>query len=447
MTQASPSRRGLVWFEQDLRLHDNPALHAASHDCDALVYLFCVDPDWWQPRHWQCRRMSTHRARFLAESLNKLNTSLQTRDRALCVLDGPVIVSLEKVIQQFTISDIYCNLTGSVYQTQMLALLRKQFPHLRIHTHDGDVLWKTQQLPFALNDLPAHYTPFRKQVETLDIDSPLPVPERLPPALHGAQHSMVLSQYESTNIQRSPFDGGADAATEHLQWYFSGDRAARYTETRNALDGWENSSKFSPWLALGTLSAKQIVLALRHYEAEHGANESTYWIFFELLWREYFKWYARRHGKHLFRFRGLAASPPLTSFYPERFRAWSEGTTPYPIVNACMRQLNETGYMSNRGRQLVASCLIHELKLDWRYGAAYFEQQLIDYDVASNWGNWQYIAGVGADPRGGRHFNLSKQAERYDPEGRFVQHWKGQEHAGPADSRDAADWPIMSDDT
>ncbi|WP_459782420.1 FAD-binding domain-containing protein, partial [Photobacterium sp. R1] len=106
-----------------------------------------------------------------------------------------------------------------------------------------------------------------------------------------------------------------------------------------------------------------------------------------------------------------------------RFQQWCNGKTGYPIVDACMRQLNQTGYMSNRGRQLVASCFVHELALDWRYGAAYFEQQLIDYDVASNWGNWQYLAGVGADPRGWRYFDLEKQTKMYDPDGDFIHRW------------------------
>ena len=107
-----------------------------------------------------------------------------------------------------------------------------------------------------------------------------------------------------------------------------------------------------------------------------------------------------------------------------------------------MKQLNATGYMSNRGRQLVASCFVNELALDWRYGAAYMAQQLIDYDMASNWGNWQYLAGVGADPRGLRHFDLEKQTQRYDPDQVFIRHWQGYADRYPLDSVDAADWPV-----
>ncbi len=212
---------------------------------------------------------------------------------------------------------------------------------------------------------------------------------------------------------------------------------------RNELDGWENSTKLSPWLANGSLSARYVLQELRAYEQRVTTNDSTYSIFFELLWRDYFQWYAHRHAKHLFLFTGGKRRKPSTGYYPERYRKWCAGNTPYPIVNACMKQLNETGYMSNRGRQIVASCLLNELHSDWRCGAAYFEQQLIDYDVASNWGNWQYLAGVGPDPRGKRHFDLEKQTRKYDPDGVFIRKRQDQFGHKQLDSVDAADWPIM----
>jgi deoxyribodipyrimidine photo-lyase len=107
-----------------------------------------------------------------------------------------------------------------------------------------------------------------------------------------------------------------------------------------------------------------------------------------------------------------------------------------------MKQLVATGYMSNRGRQLVASCFVHELNLDWRYGARFMEQHLIDFDVASNWGNWQYLAGVGADPRGHRQFDLKKQASLHDPKGEFTAKWQGSPITINLDSVDIADWPL-----
>ncbi len=436
--------RGLVWFTQDLRLSDNPAIARAARECVAIAYVYCVEQEWWLPRHWQCRRIAAPRARFLREGLNDLAQQLSLRGAKLLETDGDTVSQIGSLIETLQINRLYCNLSGSVYQQQVLAALAKRFPELNIVACDGDTLFETSALPFNLDKLPASFTPFKKQVEGLDISLPNAAPEKLPAALHGRQHSFLLRATHSEAA--SPFKGGSREARDHLTWYFEGERAHHYKQTRNALDGWENSSKFSPWLAQGALSPREVLAALREYEVKRGANDSTYWIYFELLWREYFKWYARRHGKTLFRFRGLRKDPPLTTFYPGRFTAWCAGQTPYPLVNACMRQLNETGYMSNRGRQIAASCLVNELQVDWRYGAAYFEQMLIDYDVASNWGNWQYIAGVGADPRGGRHFNIEKQSEQYDPNGRFISRWKAQKAPSSIDFRDAADWPVMREE-
>jgi deoxyribodipyrimidine photo-lyase len=230
-----------------------------------------------------------------------------------------------------------------------------------------------------------------------------------------------------------------------LTTYFNTDAASAYKNTRNNLTGENFSTGFSPWLAQGCVSPLQIFEQLSQYEAAKGANESTGWILFELMWREFFRWHADHHGAALFAFTGITGQRPLTTFYRERFLKWREGATPWPIVNACMNELKETGWLSNRGRQLVASCLVNELGLDWRCGAGYFEEQLVDYDVSSNWGNWQYIAGVGSDPRGGRHFNLEKQAETWDSQGIYQQKWAGKTASAPLDSLDYYDWPAEID--
>ena len=240
----------------------------------------------------------------------------------------------------------------------------------------------------------------------------------------------------------SSFQGGETAALKHLERYFAEDLPAHYKEVRNALDGWDNSTKLSPWLANGCLSARKVMSRLSDYETEVIKNDSTYWIYFELLWREYFQWYAHKFGSKLFMPSGIKKTTPLNSYYPERFQKWVNGNTPFPLVNACMNELSATGYLSNRGRQIVASCFVNELAMDWRYGAAYFEKILIDYDVASNWGNWQYLAGVGADAQNKRHFNLDKQTAQFDPDGVYIKKWCGESDGLPLDSIDAADWPI-----
>ena len=247
-------------------------------------------------------------------------------------------------------------------------------------------------------------------------------------------------------LSNSVFIGGETAALNRLNNYFKSSLPASYKQFRNNLSGWDNSSKLSPWLGYGCMSARQVVQAIKHFEASNIKNDSTEWLYVELLWREYFQWVHFAVGVKTYQFKGLNDSSPLTCFYPERFNKWCLGNTPYPLVNACMHELKQTGYLSNRGRQIVASCLVNELAVDWRYGAAWFEEQLIDYDAAVNWGNWQYIAGVGVDPRGGRHFNLAKQTQLYDEDGSYQKTWNSNsaQYSDTLDSVDVVDWPVAN---
>ena len=190
----------------------------------------------------------------------------------------------------------------------------------------------------------------------------------------------------------------------------------------NGLAGVDYSSKWSPWLATGALSARRIMAELRQFEATHGANEGSYWLWFELLWRDYFRFLHLQHGRRLYRAQGLAQEPPARH-NAQGFERWCQARTGEPLIDAAMRELQATGYLSNRLRQVVASYLVYEVGADWRAGAAWFEAQLVDYDVYSNQGNWLYIAGRGTDPQGGRRFNIQKQLSQYDAEGQYLRLW------------------------
>jgi deoxyribodipyrimidine photo-lyase len=222
------------------------------------------------------------------------------------------------------------------------------------------------------------------------------------------------------------FKGGSLAAKERVQYYCSEpERLGQYKQTRNGMVGADYSSKFSPWLSVGSISPVEIYHAIRDYEELHGANESSYWLIFELLWRDFFQYTLWVHGDKVFQYDGFGKGRgPLKVSNETALSNWCEGRTGNDFVDACMRELVATGFMSNRGRQNVASYLVHDLQQDWRRGAEFFEYHLLDYDVASNWCNWAYIAGVGNDPRAGRRFNIDKQASDYDPNHTFRNHWK-----------------------
>ncbi|MBO9668480.1 MAG: hypothetical protein J7501_16910, partial [Bdellovibrio sp.] len=181
-------------------------------------------------------------------------------------------------------------------------------------------------------------------------------------------------------------------------------------------------SKFSPWLANGSLSPRLIYSEVKKYEGERAVNDSTYWMTFELLWRDYFKFHALKYGPFLFRLEGLSESAqrPLDErLQQELFKSWKSGNTGTDFIDANMKEINETGFMSNKGRQAVARYLTQTLRVDWRWGARYFEEMLIDYDAASNWGNWNYVASLT------EHSNPS-----VDPEGDYIRHWLGSTHSG-----------------
>ncbi len=434
-----PHQVGLFLFKNDLRLHDNPALALAAAEVDQLICIYCLEPKQPPSSLRAPSNLSPHRQQFLQQSLSDLHHSLEQLGQQLIVTSELVLDIIPQLITQHNIGRIYCSESADYYGQQTWKRLLKQYPFIVFKRTPSHTLFDQSELPFQLSDLPDSFTKFRKLVEPLDIKAPLAALTSLPPS---PVSPTPWPRPTHPPVHAPLFEGGEQHGLTHSERYFQSKLASSYKDTRNGLDGMDYSTKFSPWLANGSLSVRQLVRSLRNYEHSIGANDSTYWIYFELLWREYYQFYAHRHGKQLFNLSGIKASKPNTSFYPERFQKWCRGNTPYPIVNACMKQLNSSGYMSNRGRQLVASCFVHELGLNWPYGAAYMEQQLIDFDVASNWGNWQYLAGVGADTRGHRRFDLAKQTQIYDPKGRFIKHWGGDQYDAALDSVDAADWPI-----
>jgi len=221
------------------------------------------------------------------------------------------------------------------------------------------------------------------------------------------------------------FVGGETAGLKRVQEYiFDKDLLKIYFDTRNGMLGGDYSTKFSPWLAHGCISPRFVAKECRRYEEVTGiVNKSTYWVVFELLWGCFFRMFAAKHGNSIFFLDGTLQSSKSRKWgmHQKTLQAWKNGKTGYPLVDANMRELAASGFMSNRGRQNVASFLALDLKMDWRYGAAHFESTLIDHDVYANWGNWCAAAGM----TGGRvnRFNIVKQSKDYDKEGDYVRHW------------------------
>ena len=429
--------RTLLWLQNDLRLADNPGFQLASKASELLI-VYC----WPRPKPWcNLTGLGAQRIRFLSETLEHLRSQLDKlgQDIFVSVQHPEQVIPL--MVDELSIEHIITSRPQAYNERNSLIALQKaldcQFTVTR-----GNTLYDEDDLTFELADIPKHFTPFRKKMESQAVAEPIAPANKLPPKMTEVRYGTTPPN-DTRPHPTFPYRGGEQEALRRIKhWIFDRQAIATYKQTRNALDGLDNYSALSPWLATGAVSPRTIMDYVQRFENEVTANESTYWVFFELLWREFFYWRAQIDGLHLFLPYGVARKKQLRTFDPRQFTRWCRGETNYPLVNALMHQLVRSGFMSNRGRQIAASSLIHDLGVDWRYGAAFFEKHLIDFDVASNYGNWQYIAGVGSDPRGGRHFNIDKQTEQYDPKGLFTTQWDGFRAPQPEFVTDAADWPI-----
>lgn len=424
--KSKPFKLGLHWMRHDLRCTDNEALALLTQSCEHILVVYVFDPLWLSSNKFGHCHLGKHRHRFLDNALIDIHAQLGINNINMLMLSGNPTAQISHLVQHFEVDCISYEAHYGFNEREQIKELKAKFRSLSFIEGTSNYLLDHKVLPFAVEDTPDVFSSFRRKVEknlsirkTLVSTKPVNRNNKVQYAAHG------LTEYQPAKSE--PVNGyvcGETGAQERInEYFFNSDLIARYKETRNGLDGWDFSSRLSSYLASGCISPAFIVEKLTLYEQTRVKNDSTYWLFFELLWREFFHLQAHKQNAKFFQYGGIQKSEPTNSINRSVFEMWKNGETPYPIVNACMNQLATTGFMSNRGRQLVASCFVHELKQDWRYGAAYFEEMLIDFDVASNFGNWQYLAGVGSDPRGHRQFNLEKQTEIYDPNKDFIKSW------------------------
>ena len=438
---AAAKRTAICFFRNDLRVHDNECLQWANRNADYIIPLYCFDPDHYKGTyHFNLPKTAAHRAKFIIECVKDLRGSLQKAGSNLVVRHENPVKAIGSVVE---LCKSVAPVTSVVYQKEVTKEetdVEKEVHNLctklcvDVKTFWGSTLYHPQDIPFSSKNIPDTYTNFRKRIEnTSPIRNLIAMPDRfksLPPLMGtlGDIPTLVdLSLGESpADDKRSAFlcPGGETAAVERLNSYlWKTDAVSTYKETRNGLVGESYSTKFSPWLATGSLSPRMIYHSIKKYETERTANQSTYWVIFELIWRDYFKFVCQKYGDHVFYPSGIMGKKISWKRDMALFEKWSQGKTGVPFVDANMRELLATGWMSNRGRQNVASFLVKDLGLDWRLGAEWFESMLLDHDVCSNYGNWNYAAGIGNDPRENRKFNMIKQAVDYDGDGEFVRLW------------------------
>ncbi|MBT8287917.1 MAG: DASH family cryptochrome [Flavobacteriaceae bacterium] len=421
----------LVWFRNDLRVRDQHSLYKACENHDKVIALYCIDPRHFEYDNYGFRRTGPFRTKFLLDTLGDLKSRLNDLNISLFVFHAKPEDQIPEFCKTFGIDHIYFQNEWTEYEQNVEQALRNWLDTgITLKGSYDQFLYHPEDIPIPISEIPEVFTSFRKRIEKNCQIRPLVEISQKPKNNLIENHSLIPSLqnlgYHDIKIPVQtafPFSGGENSALERLQnYFFKTGNLANYKKTRNGLLGTDYSSKFSPWLANGSLSARMVYWAVKRFEKAFKKSDSTYWMIFELIWRDYFKYVSMRYGKQIFSLAGIKNIKRDWRTDYKDVRRWINGETDSDFVNANMIELKQTGWMSNRGRQNVASYLAKTLKVDWRIGAAYFESMLVDYDVDSNYGNWMYVAGVGNDPRD-RTFNVELQADRYDHNHAFRSRW------------------------
>tara|TARA_Y100001935_G_scaffold57985_1_gene48552 strand:- start:659 stop:1987 length:1329 start_codon:yes stop_codon:yes gene_type:complete len=423
--------RSLVWFRNDLRFSDHTGLAKACQNSKRLFGIYCFDPKLFINNKLGFPKMNVYRAAFILESIKELKAELLKRNISLIVKIGEPNKVISEFIKDYKINSIYYQNEWTDEEiSEEKALLNNISTDVEVQKYSDQFLYHPDDVDQSfVSDV---FTTFRKYCE-----KNLVVRDIVEPTYSFSKENLInenqnnlptledlgLNDFEMDSRTAFPFTGGCLSAKDRLNYYlWESKKVNFYKKTRNGLLGKDYSSKFSAWLANGSISSREIYWQIKNYEKDIMKNQSTYWMIFELIWRDFFKFISLKYGNKIFKIGGILDKDYTWSRDEDQFQNWIDGKTNEPFVNANMIELKSTGWMSNRGRQNVASFLSKELLIDWRWGASYFESMLIDYDVHSNYGNWMYVSGVGNDPRD-RKFNIKFQADRYDPNNKFQNLW------------------------
>ena len=422
----------LIWFKNDLRVQDNTSLFKAMKG-EKVIGFFCFESIYFEKDQFGFKRTEKFRAKFLIETVTQLRHELKKINIPLFIYVGKSANFLPQLILEQNIDTVYLQKEWTSDEQYILESVKKNISISTnfIESYD-QFLFHPDDIPYNnYGELPEVFTNFRKKCENQVAIRSLTSIEKIM-----SSDNLVLNKTDIPTLKdldlvdfitdkrtAFPFVGGEVAALDRIQNYFwETKKLAFYKKTRNGLVGKDYSSKLSAWLANGSISPRTIYWEVKKFEDEVTKNQDTYWLIFELIWRDYFKYVSLKHQNRIFQIGGILQKKYEWKETIQQRNNWIIGATKEPFVNANMKELLLTGWMSNRGRQNVASFWSKELEQDWRIGAAYFESMLIDYDVHSNWGNWMYNSGIGNDPRD-RKFNIKSQAERYDGSGKFQRMW------------------------
>jgi deoxyribodipyrimidine photo-lyase len=403
-------KAAIVLFGRDLRVHDHPALRAGLDRADTVVPLFVFDEAILGSSFAAPNRMS-----FLLDSLTDLRVSLHRRGGDLFIRRGSVVAEAMGIAREVGAEAILCSADFSAHALTRQELLGKACAEegIEFETFEGVAALAPKAVLPAGGDHYKVFTPYSRAWAQADKREVIGAPRRVsvPSGVAGGRLPK-LAALVNGDSSPSLIPGGETEARRRLTRWLS-TKLERYEARHDDLAA-DDTSRMSAYLHFGCISPLEVVARAT---GRSGAEPFVR----QIVWSDFF-------------LQVLAASPsyPRSDYRsrgirwrndPDGLRAWKEGLTGFPIVDAGMRQLRAEGFMHNRARLITAAFLVKFLRIDWRLGAAHFWELLVDGDIANNAGNWQWVAGTGNDTRPNRGFNPLRQAKRFDPKGEYVRRW------------------------
>ena len=414
-----PDSTVLMWFRRDLRAVDNLALSMALHCGLPVVCVFVFDPKILDRLDSADRRLP-----FIHSALAELQTTLRDAGGELITCHDDPVLAIPRLARQLACRTVFANRDYEPYARQrdeQIATALTQDGR-ELHLYKDTVIFEQDQLLTGQGKPYTVFTPYMKcwrqhfhPALVADVSV----------SLHGALAAvdkacdlptLAALGFSDATIENLKLPTGSHGALELLADF---NRRIQHYQTQRDFPAVKGVSYLSAHLRFGTLSIREAIRTSLKNENEG----STCWLN-ELIWREFYQqllWHFPHIATESFKpaYRDLAFPN-----HPEWFAAWCEGRTGYPLVDAAMRQLNQSGYMHNRLRMVAASFLVKDLLIDWRWGEGYFAERLLDFDLAANNGGWQWAASTGCDAQPYfRIFNPVTQSEKFDPDGRFIRRY------------------------
>ena len=398
----------LVWFRNDLRIHDNEILLRAVERSHKIVPVYCFDPRYFEETAFGTQKTGVLRAAFLRENVAALRQDLQALGGDLIVTQGYPEKLLPEIAEQYGVDEVYHHREVAYEETKISALVEAALWKMQINLRHfiGHTLYHKEDLPFPIKDIPNAFATFRKKTER---ESDVRPQLGRPGIIHIPEG---MDTGHLPDLSELGFD---KSAIEHAHSQtFSGGEQAAFKQLDNFLCGAHETvdySQLSPYIAIGTLSPNTFYRAIKN--ANNLDKKQADQMVMNLLWRDYYRFMFKKHGNQFFQEGGMTGIPPETVTDDQKaFDQWKTGTTGHPLVDNCMKTLNETGYINHVQRVIVATYLIYDLKVNWLKGAAWFEEKLLDYGPASNYGSWAHAAGVGSSLKDNKPADIKKLSAR-----------------------------------